>query len=32
MSILRIKDKDGKWQSIVAIRGEIGPQGKQGEQ
>lgn len=32
MSILRVKDKDGKWQSIVAIRGEQGPQGEQGEQ
>lgn len=32
MSILRIKNKDGKWQSIAAIRGEQGPQGEQGIQ
>lgn len=31
IGILRIKDAEGNWHSIEALRGETGPAGKDGE-
>lgn len=31
MPILRVKDKNGKWRSIPAIKGDRGPQGEPGK-